>query len=216
MTTTTVAAADKPARISKGDRVALAAIDVAIALPGKWTVGRGRGLNEVADVACLATGVRVGFEPVSGPGEWRYRLVPGDLPRELDDVFLWYRRDDPFPVATFAVGAPAAEVATDIHKRLIPAFHQWLDRAQTARRERLQIQTRLHKAQRAIADQLEKAFPQAPRPARIFFMSDDLVSITLTMDVDDALARIPTLAHALRADDATTASSMPTETREKK
>ncbi|WP_410647997.1 hypothetical protein [Amycolatopsis sp. cmx-4-54] len=211
MTTSTVAAADKPARISKNDRVALAAIDVATALPGKWTVGRGRGRNQVADVVCLATGVRVGFEPVPGPGAWHYRLVPGDLPRELDDVFLWYCRD-PFPDATFAVGAPAAEIATDIHQRLIPAFHQWLDRAQTARRERLHAQTRLYKAQRAIADQLEKAFPQAPQPARIYFLSGDLVSITLTMAVDDALARIPALAQALRPDDATTAPSTPTET----
>ncbi|OXM44497.1 hypothetical protein [Amycolatopsis alba] len=211
MTTTTVAAADKPARISKDDRVALAAIDVATALPGKWTVGRGRDRDQVADVVCLATGDRVGFEPVPGPGAWRYRLVPGDLPRELDDVFLWHR--DPFPAATFAVGAPAAEVATDIHQRLIPAFRQWLDRAQTARRERAKTQARLYKAQREIADQLEKAFPQAPQPARIYFISDDLVSITLTMAADDALARIPVLAQALR-DDTTTAPSTSTETQE--
>ncbi|MFI7122667.1 hypothetical protein [Amycolatopsis sp. NPDC049868] len=214
MTTIAVATADKPVRISKEDRVALAAIDVATALPGKWTVGRGRDRDQVADVVCLATGVSVGFKPVPGPGAWRYRLVPGDLPRELDDAWLWYRRD-PFPVATFAVGAPATEVAAHIHQRLIPAFHQWLDRAQTALRERLQAQTRQCKAQREIADQLESAFPQAPQPARIYFMSGDLVSITLTMAVDDALTRIPALAQALRAEDATTAApSTSTETQE--
>ncbi|ANN21127.1 hypothetical protein SD37_39775 [Amycolatopsis orientalis] len=211
MTTTAVETADKPARISKEDRVALAAIDVATALPGKWTVGRGRDRDQVADVVCLATGVSVGFQPVPGPGAWCYQLVPGDLPRELDDVFLWHRRD-PFPVVRFAVGAPAAEVATHIHQRLIPAFHQWLDRAQTARRERLQAQTRQYKAQREIADKLESAFPQAPEPARIYFLRDDRMSITLTMSVDDALARIPALAQALRAD--TTTPSTSTETQE--
>ncbi|MGW4826288.1 hypothetical protein ACWEOG_01810 [Amycolatopsis japonica] len=213
MTTTTDETADKPARISKEDRVALAAVDVATALPGKWTVGRGRARDQVADVECLATGVSVGFQPVPGPGAWRYWLVPGDVPRELADAWLWYRKD-PLPVATFAVGAPATEVATDIHQRLIPAFHQWLDRAWTARREHLEAQTRKYEAERAIADQLQSAFPQAPEPARIYFGSGDLVSITLTMAFDDALARIPALAQALRADDSTAAPSTPTETQE--
>ncbi|MEV6905995.1 hypothetical protein [Amycolatopsis sp. NPDC051071] len=214
MTTTTTSPTEKPARISKNDRVALAAIDVANALPGKWTVGRGRDRDEVADIVCLATGVRIGFQPVAGQGAWHYQLIPGDLPRELRDVFLWYRRDE-FPVATYAVATPATEVATHIHQRLIPAFHQWLDRAQTAHRERLENQTRQHEAQREVAEQLEKAFPQAPEPVRIYFLRGDLMSITLTMPTDDALTRIPALAQALRADDATTAPSTPTESREK-
>ncbi|MFE6611553.1 hypothetical protein [Amycolatopsis sp. NPDC057786] len=202
MTTTAVETADKPARISKEDRVALAAIGVATALPGKWTVGRGRARDQVADVVCLATGVSVGFKPVPGPGAWRYRLVPGDVPRELADPWLWYRRD-PLPFATFAVGTPATEVATHIHQRLIPAFHQWLDRAQTARRERLKTQARQYKARRKIADQLESAFLQTPAPAHISYIRGDLVSITLTIPIDDALTRIPALAQALRADTTT-------------
>ncbi|UUV28582.1 hypothetical protein NQK81_27805 [Amycolatopsis roodepoortensis] len=213
MTTTAAATADKPARISKEDRVALAAIDVATALPGKWTVGRGRTRDQVADIVCLATGVSVGFRPVPGPGVWRYRLIPGDFPRELHDVFRWYRRDK-LPVATFAVSTSATEVATHIHQRLIPAFQQWLGRAQTALRDRLETQARQYDARRQIATQLEKAFPQAPEPARIYYVADDRMSITLTMPIDDALARIPVLAQALSADSATTAPSTPPETQE--
>ncbi|WP_410658349.1 hypothetical protein [Amycolatopsis sp. lyj-112] len=214
MTTPPTSPTETPARITKDDRIALAAIDVANALPGKWTVGRGRNRDEAADVLCLATGTVIRFLPVQEPGAWRYRLVPGDLPPELRDVFLWYRRDE-VPVATFAVGTPATEVATHIHQQLIPAFHQWVDRARKAQRERAEAHARQHEAYRQIAEQLESTFPSVCEPVHIYVNADS-VHISLTMPIDAALARVPALAQALRADDATTAPSTPTETREKK
>ncbi|WP_414944872.1 hypothetical protein [Amycolatopsis sp. cmx-11-32] len=221
---TALAVAPAP-RVTKYDRVALDAIHVATALPGKWTVGRGRNPDEAADVLCLTTGVRIGFRPRRGPGAWRYDLVPGDVPRDLQDVFVWQHRDaEPSP-RSFAVGTPATEVATHIHKHLIPAFHQRLARARIARRERDETHARQHEARRQIADQLESLIspatgdtPRFPRPVRIYCLSDDLMSIDLTMPIDDAIARAPALAQALgiRADETTTTPPAPTESQEKK
>lgn len=215
-TTTPTSMTDKPPRITKEDRVALAAIEVATALPGKWTVGRGHyDRDQVADVLCLATGIRVGFLPVQEPGAWRYQLVPGDVPHDLRDAFMAYFPDE-FPVAVFAVGTPATEVATHIQQQLIPAFHQWIDRARLAQRERAEINARLYEARRQITAQLEGAFPPACEPVRIYYMGDDRMSITLTIPIDDAIARVPALAQALRADNPTTASPAPIESQEKK
>ncbi len=215
MTTTPTSPTDKPARIFKNDRIALVAIEIATALPGHWTVGRGYGDDEVADVRCLSTGTRLGFHPLQEPGAWRYTLVPGPMPDDLRDAFTWPYYDE-CPVATFAVGAPATEVAIHIQQKLIPALHQWIDRARATRRERTEAQRRVHEVRKQIATQLESEFPPEFEPVSIYHLDDNHVSIRLTMPVDNALARIPVLAQALRADDATTAPSMQTETREKK
>ncbi|MBB5856422.1 hypothetical protein ACFQ05_26445 [Amycolatopsis umgeniensis] len=215
MTTTPTSPIDKPARIFKNDRIALAAIEIATALPGHWTVGRGRGDNEVADVRCLSTGIGLGFHPVQEPGAWRYTLVPGPVPYDIRDVFTWQYSDE-YPAATFTVGAPATEVATHIQQKLIPALHQWIDHARATQRERTEAQRRVHEARKQITTQLESEFPPEFEPVSVYHLDDDHVSLRLTMSVDDALTRIPALAQALRADDATTAPSTPTETRETK
>ncbi|MFC3450777.1 hypothetical protein [Amycolatopsis speibonae] len=216
MTTTPTPPIDESARVFKKDRVALAAIEVATALPGHWTVGRGRDFGEVADVLCLATGIHLGFLAVQEPGAWRYTLVPGPVPSDLREAFTW-RNAEEYPTATFTVGTPAIEVATHIQQQLLPAFHLWIDHARAALRKRDKAHERLRKARHQIAAQLHSEFPSpACGSSAIYYMDDGRIRITLIMPVDDALARIPALAQALRADDATTAPSTPTETREKK
>ncbi|MEU3622549.1 hypothetical protein BS329_03650 [Amycolatopsis coloradensis] len=215
MTTATTSPIDEPARVFKKDRVALAAIEVATALPGHWTVGRGRDFDEVADILCLATGIHLGFLAVQEPGSWRYTLVPGPVPADLREAFTW-RNDDEYPTATFTVGTPATEVATRIQQRLLPAFRQWIDHARATRRERDKARERAREARDRITAQLEGQFLLACGSVAVYYRGDDRMSISLTMPVDDALARIPALAQALRADDATTALSTPTETQETK
>ncbi|MFE5565041.1 hypothetical protein ACFQ68_08620 [Amycolatopsis japonica] len=197
---------DEPSRIYKKDRVRLAAIDIATALPGHWTVGRGSNFSEVADVVCVATGIRLGFIAVTEPGPWRYTLIPGPTPDDLQDAFM-FSRSDGYPTASFTVGTPVSEVVTHIQQRLIPAFHQWIDDTLAAQHERDKAHYRVREARRQIIEQLEGELRPACGSVAIDYAGDDRMRITLTMPVDDAIARIPVLAQALRADDATTAPS---------
>lgn len=191
-------------RITKEDRVALDAIHIATALPGNWTVGRGRHPDEVADLRCLNTGIRIGLQPWQHRA-WGYHLVPGDVPRDLNAFFVWPREYQRNPDPGFAVGAPATEVATYIHEHLIPRYHQALARAETTKRERAATRAREQAARDQIAAQLERAFPpvaneRSPQHVRIHYLGyDDLMRIQLTMPIDDAIARAPALAHALSA-----------------
>lgn len=217
-TTTTPDLADTtpsaPPRMTKHERVALDAIHIAAALPGRWTLGRGRNRWEVADFLCLETAIQIGVLPWERRA-WGYHLIPGEVPRWLRDVFVWPGEHDP----GFAVGTPAAEVAAYIHDTLIPRYHRALAQAETAHRERAETRARERAARDQIAEQLQRGFPPEPdhdprwpERARIYYLGfDDLIRIQLTMPVDDAIARAPALARALAApiDDTTTTPTPP-------
>lgn len=204
-------------RITKDDRVALDAIHIATALPGNWTVGRGRHPGEVADLRCLHTGLRIGLHPWERRA-WGYQLVPGDVPRDLHAFFAWPREYEQDAHPGFAVGTPATEVATYIHEHLIPRYHQALARAETTKCERAETRAREQAARDYIAAQLERAFlltadqvERRPEHVRIYYLGyGDLMRIQLTMPIDDAIARAPALAHTLGAPaDDTTALPTP-------
>ncbi|TKG60944.1 hypothetical protein [Prauserella endophytica] len=207
-----------PPRMTKHDRVALDAIHIAAALPGRWTLGRGRNRYEVADLLCLDTGTRIGVLPWERRA-WGYDLVPGEVPRWLRDVFVWPREHDPDAHPGFAVGTPAAEVAAYIHDTLLPRYHRALAQAETAKRERDATRARERAARDQIAEQLQRGFPPEPdhdprwpERVQIYYLGfDDLMRIQLTMPVDDAIARAPALARALDVpvDDDTTTPSQP-------
>ncbi|MFE0025473.1 hypothetical protein [Amycolatopsis sp. NPDC059021] len=209
-----------PPRITKYDRVALDAIHIAAALPGRWTLGRGRDAGEVADLLCLDTGIRIGVRPWDRRA-WGYHLVPGEIPRWLWDVFPWPGEHDPDAHPGFAVGTPAAEVATYIHDTLIPRYHRALAQAETAKRERDETRARERAARNQIAAQLQRGFPPAsdhdphwPERVQVYYLGiHDLMRIQLTMPVDHAIARAPALARALGASvDDTTTPPHPTTT----
>ncbi|GAA1020460.1 MULTISPECIES: hypothetical protein [Amycolatopsis] len=209
MTTTTEPAHGVPPRLTKHDRVALGAIRIAAALPGRWTVGRGRTSDQVADLLCLDTGFRIGLVPWDRRA-WGYHLVPGPVPPRLREVFMWPwphgPGEDDYP--GFAVRTPAAEVAAYIHDVFVPAYRQALARAETDRPVRDQAHARGQAARDRVATQLldeitsvcRSEKPRRVKPVAVrYWRHSDLIEIQLTLPVDDAIARAPALARALGA-----------------
>ncbi len=202
-----------PRRLTKGERVALKAIDIAAALPGKWTIGRGRHDGEVADLRCLNTGLSIGFYVVEQRA-CAYTLGPGEVPTELLGDFVWQAGGEKNPSPDFAVGTPATEVAAFIHEQLIPYFSERLARAQTAKRERSEARAREYAARTRLVAQLKSVFPTAtdrnprwPEWVRIHYLGfDDLMQINLTMPIDDAVAFVPRLAQAMEETEARNAA----------
>ncbi|MFI5593671.1 hypothetical protein ACIA5G_52215 [Amycolatopsis sp. NPDC051758] len=212
---TTTPAASTP-RLTKHDRVALEAIQIAAALPGKWTVGRGRDSGEVADLLCLSTGFSIGLA-VWQQRAWGYHLIPGEVPRELLDVWVWQERGEEDPFSGFAVGTPAAEVASYIHQHLIPTFHKLLTRARTIKRERIDARERQRVVREQVATQLQARFPgetgrdrKWPERVSVYYLGfDDLMRIELTMPINDAIACAPRIAQALAQSPDAAADSTP-------
>ncbi|MBN6034147.1 hypothetical protein [Amycolatopsis sp. 195334CR] len=195
-----------PPRITKFDRVALAAVHIATALPGQWTIGRGCGPDDAADIECLSTGARIALCPW-GHRTWGFRLVPCAVPRELVNHFVWPREDDKNAHPGFAVGTPAAEVATYIHEDFLPRYHHALARAEAAKRECDQAEARRRVARAQVAERLHREFSataseraRCQQPVTVHYQAaDDLVRIDLVMPLDDAIACTPALARALTA-----------------
>lgn len=196
-----------PPRLTKHDRVALSAVRIAAALPGNWTVGRGRTPHDAADLLCLDTGFRIGLQPWDRRA-WGYHLVPDQVPPHLRDVFVWpwphKHGEDECP--GFAVRTPAAKVAAYIHDVFVPAYRQALARAAIDLRERDRAYARGQAARDRIRTQLFEQITSVCRreePDRVVPVSvgyrpfSDRIQIELILPVDEAIARAPALARAL-------------------
>ncbi|MEV8609519.1 hypothetical protein AB0383_16570 [Amycolatopsis sp. NPDC051373] len=201
----TTAPSTPPPRITKNDRVALVAIHIAAALPGNWTVGRGRDEWEVADLLCLSSGIRIGLHPWDERA-WGYYLVP-DVPPRFHGAFRWptHEFEEGFHPG-FAVGAAPAEVATYIHEQLVPQLDQGLARAVAAEREREQKRAACEEVAVQLRRDLTAALGSEGQLVRVTYLpritcppSRDEMTIVLTMPVDEAIGRAPALGRALSA-----------------